>query len=232
MCIRDSPWGDGLFPDEAPNADGIVKIANRLGDITGYDPVQGNNFGSGFGVSGASDDHFYGEIGIPSFTLELGTTFLQDYGYTSTTIWNDVHPALLYTASIAREPYQLVNGPELSGLTPSVTNNMLTITGTVSDVEFGNNLVVSVTVQADMPHPFNAPQTFVAGAQDGTFDSPTETFLLGPIDLTQFEDCSADFYLHGTDEAGQVGPSLAFSTGSCEAPDDQQLSFFPFMAKE
>jgi len=62
------------------------------------------------------------------------------------------------------------------------------------------------------------------------FDTTTEQFEVGSIDLTQFEGCTIDLFIHGTDVDGVVGPSIGYSfeTGNCTAPTPlQQFLYFP-----
>ena len=216
-------WGDGIQPESpAPNATGLRAIAERMALENGYQPIQGNNFGA---VAGATDDHVYGTFGIPAYTLELGTTFLQSYEYTANTIWPDNKDALMYAASIASAPYQLVNGPEISNLSSSVSADELVISGTVNDTS-DNILTISVGI--------SLPLTSVSGypvlATDGAFDSRSESFEIGPIPLGDTADCQPiTFYIRGSDVTGQVGPigGMIVPAPNCELQIDHYL---PIMA--
>ncbi len=212
-------WGDGLSPDIAPNNDDLRGIADRLSKDNGYRPIQGNDF---YSVSGATDDHIYGTYGIPSFTFELGTTFLQAYGETSTTIWNDNRPALLYAASIARAPYQLVKGPELNNLTYQITDSQLTIKGSVDDGQNGADTITAVTAQMSAPYPLPSTLQIAGTPDDGAFDSSAEQFTIGPVDLDEYE-CKGEFYLHGTDQTGQTGPIASVHVSSESCQDDHMI---------
>ncbi|MEM8858735.1 MAG: M14 family zinc carboxypeptidase [Chloroflexota bacterium] len=206
-------WGDGIQPNSpAPNADGLKAIADRMAAENGYTSIQGNNFGA---VSGATDDHVYGTFGIPAYTLELGTTFLQSYEYTANTIWPNNKDALMYAASIASAPYQLVNGPEISELSSAVKAEGFIISGTVSD---NSDNILTITVGSSFP--LTGTQ-YPVSAADGVFDSNTETFVVGPIPLSDAADCQPlTFYIRGTDVMGQIGPigGIIVEQPDCEPP--------------
>ena len=59
---------------------------------------------------GTTDDWSYGELGIPSYTIEVGTQFMPPYGQIDSIQWPDNGPALQYAAKIARTPYRLAFG--------------------------------------------------------------------------------------------------------------------------
>ncbi|MFK7805202.1 MAG: M14 family zinc carboxypeptidase [Anaerolineae bacterium] len=200
------PWGDGIFPDNfAPNHADLKAIGDRLAQTAGYESWQGNDYG---GVSGATEDHVYGELGIPSFNFEIGTKFLQSYEETTTTIWSSNRPALLYAAGIAQAPYQMVHGPEISNLTYTVSNETIIITGTVSDAKSGDNSILTVFAAATLP--VSATTTMTATAIDGMFDTSSEQFVLGPIPFTHPtgipKSCSLALFFRGSDQQGFLGP--------------------------
>lgn len=227
------PWGDGIFPNNlAPNHNELKAIGDRLALEAGYTSLQGNDFG---GVSGATEDHAYGVLGIPSFTFEIGTTFLQPYAETTGRIWDDNRPTLLYAASIARTPYQTVFGPELSNLTYRVQSDMFVISGTISDEKNGNSPIAAVSAQSSAPFTISSTTTYTATAADGAFDSVSEQFNIGPI---PFEDASEDnpcpaitVYLRGSDQQGQDGPisGIIAQAASCGFSYDY---YFPFVSQK
>ena len=92
-------------------------------------------------ATGTSDDWAYGELGIASYTFEMGTTFFQDCSSFETTIWPDNLKALLYAFKIAPAPYRLAYGPD--ALSPMVSpprgkqGEPLELTAMISDQQNG-----------------------------------------------------------------------------------------------
>jgi len=65
------PWG---WTDQAaPNDAGLRAIAQKYSSLSGYPAMR-----SLYPVDGIIRDWGYGELGIPSFTLEAGTAFFQN----------------------------------------------------------------------------------------------------------------------------------------------------------
>ena len=99
------------------------------------------------------DDFVYGELGIPSYTLELGTAFHQACTAFENTIYPDNLNALLYTFKATRRPYQTPSGPEVTvisaeaiGESVSSTTGItlsgatgVTLTVTVDDTRYDSN---------------------------------------------------------------------------------------------
>ncbi|MFT5196288.1 MAG: carboxypeptidase T [Candidatus Promineifilaceae bacterium] len=238
-------WGDGVFPDNiAPNHTELKAIGDRFALSTGYTSLQGNDFG---GVSGATDDHAYGSLGIPALTFEVGTTFLQSYDYTSNTIWNENRPTLLYAASIARSPYQLVKGPEISDISYTLSASSIMIYGTVSDENNGDDSIMTVSAQitasvsstSDFAS-IMAGSVYTATAADSAFDSPIEQFTIGPIPLNGLEITEegrmpegvlAYIYLQGHDQSGQDGPLNSIIISSTPVENLLFKYYSPFISK-
>ena len=67
------PWGWSAAP--APNATQLATLGRKFAYYNGYTVGVGNT--SLYATSGDMDDWFYGALGIPAYTIELGTAFFQ-----------------------------------------------------------------------------------------------------------------------------------------------------------
>ena len=108
------PWG---FNDTvAPNGPALQTMGRKMAYFNDYTPQQSVAL---YPTDGSTEDFAYGELGLASFTFELGTAFFQD----CTTFESTVYPAnlnvLVYAAKAARTPYQTPAGPDALDLTLS-----------------------------------------------------------------------------------------------------------------
>ncbi|PIE02244.1 MAG: hypothetical protein CSA81_08380 [Acidobacteria bacterium] len=99
------PWG--YSPSTPPpNENGLYRYARKLAYFNGYNP--GGSFGA---VDGATKDFAYGEFGVPSYTIELGTAFFQDCSVFENTILPDNIQMMLYAIKSCSAPYMISKGP-------------------------------------------------------------------------------------------------------------------------
>ncbi len=122
------PWGG--VNSITPNNTELRNISNHMSAVnaggSGYLSEQSIGL---YATDGTSADWGYGELGIASFTTEVdGNDFFVPYDYTQNTLWPENRGALLYEAKIARYPYLLAHGPDVTG-TASIP---LTVTQGVS----------------------------------------------------------------------------------------------------
>ncbi|MGI5401006.1 M14 family zinc carboxypeptidase [Streptomyces sp. CA-135486] len=103
------PWA--FTKDDAPNDTSLRAIAAQLAADTGFTYGQPGELL--YTASGGTDDWAYGELGIPSFTIEIGSTtdttcngFLPAYSCMESSYWPTMLPALLNAAKSAGAPYQ------------------------------------------------------------------------------------------------------------------------------
>ena len=105
------PWGDTTAA--APNRDALQTLGRRIAWFNGYTPEQSDSL---YPTDGATDDNFYGSLGVPAFTIELGQAFFES----CTTFQNSTLPqnvaALTYAARSAWRPYLLPAGPDARDL--------------------------------------------------------------------------------------------------------------------
>ena len=125
------PWG--YTYDNAPNHDQLKTLAYKFAYYNNYKPQKSTAL---YPTDGSTDDFTYGELGVPAFCFEMGTSFHQGCSYFESTIWPKNQPALLRGIKLARQPYMDAYGPEIKFLTqPTAPVNP--------------NLPMALTVQVD-----------------------------------------------------------------------------------
>src|SRR5204863_986984 len=82
--------------------------------------------------------------GVAAFTIELGSSFFESCTtYNNTTKPKNL-PALIYAARVARAPYQLPAGPDVTSLslndgTGVPAGTPVTVTASITDTRFNNS---------------------------------------------------------------------------------------------
>jgi hypothetical protein len=131
------PWGHIGTP--APDADALRRLGERMADFNGYFPTQAVGL---YYTSGTTDDWSYGELGIASYTFEIGPTsgtcggFMPPFacldGEPGGNFWPRNLPALLYAARVSRAPYIEPAGPPLAVERASVVSDTARLTLTLT----------------------------------------------------------------------------------------------------
>ncbi|MGB9724102.1 MAG: M14 family metallopeptidase, partial [Chloroflexia bacterium] len=126
------PWG--WTYGGAPNETQLQTVGRKLAWYNNYTPEQSSDL---YITDGTTDDWSYGELGIASFTFEMGTAFFQACSTFENTIWPNNRPALLYALTVAKTPYMTAYGPDaLNAATnpPSVPQGQpVQLTATMND---------------------------------------------------------------------------------------------------
>ena len=131
-------WPYGHTNTPSPNDAGFVELGNKLAWFNNYTPQQSVGL---YPTDGTSDDVSYGELGVAALTFELGTSFFQQCGVYETSVKPDNLPALFYSAKVARAPYELSSGPEISAIKLNQADGEVT-------VPLGSLLELEVTASA------------------------------------------------------------------------------------
>jgi hypothetical protein len=174
------PWG--WTDNPTPNGADMANIARHMSAVN----AGGNGYTACqpgvclYNVDGGSFDWQYGELGVPSFSTELGGSgFLPDYSEIEG-LWLDNKGMLIYLAKIARTPYLLAHGPDASnaaGSPVTVTQGVtLTINATINYAWTGNAFsqnVAAAELYVDTP-PWAGGTPVAMTAADGAFSGPTE----------------------------------------------------------
>jgi len=188
-----SSWGcvGTIGPPPGTNGDDICTLGRKYGHFTGY-PAR---IGSTGPVDGSSKDFSYGRLGVPGYTIELGTAFFEECPYFETVILEPNLEALLQTAKNVRTSYLTAWGPDTLDLAvpplPVVGGDAVALTATVDDTRYGppaglcvgapdpSRTVGGADLYVDVP-PWAGGVPMALAASDGGFDEgvePVETLL-------------------------------------------------------
>ena len=233
------PWGwaERLI---APNDAELSNLARRYGFFTGevgdpYDALPAQVFGA---VGGATDDWAYSTFGIPSFTLELGTTFFEPSENFENEIMPDNIPAMYYMAKAARRPYQTPFGPEAIEVELDrpqvVAGTSVELSVVADDARYADSDAIGGGLDEN-PSTFeniaagrysiNEPswipgvELFEMTAADGSFDSSLES-LTATVDTTGLDSGRYTLFVEGQDAAGNWGVPTAVFLDVVAAPED------------
>lgn len=207
------PWGYTDHP--APDADNLHRIAYRMAQASGYAALQ--SWAIGYLSSGDTTDWAYGELGIPSFTFEIGG--MQDgFFWPGCTkrqeLYGEVRDALLYAATIADDPYERANGPDVRQLSWD-TGDQMVLRVQADDAWNGGDAVAQIELFFDR---LGEPGTGVqAVPADGEFNAAREwgLFRLEPWDVPPG---AAWMFLRARDAEGHWGPPRVAPVSSPAQP--------------
>lgn len=249
------PWGmvecgmTSCSPDQrAPNDAGLRALAFRMSHFNGYAAGQPSEVL--YAASGTTDDFAYGELGVASYTFEIGPAFGEPCGFFTPpyscqdgTFWPLNREALLYAAKAARQPYSISRGPSASETRlncPIVTNSTsATLTAVIDDSTFGMG-----GVDRPAPQAITAAEVYVAvppwaggtaipmAAADGAFSSPTEKVQVA-IHAAGLSAGQHLLYVRGQNAAGFWGPVTAqwLTVGAGGACQTTYFPFVPFITR-
>lgn len=206
------PWGNTANP--APNGQELQTLGRRLAFWNGYLPEQSMSL---YPTDGTTIDFCYGELGVPSFTIEIGTTFFQD----CTTYYNEILPdnipVLLYAAKVARTPYITPSGPNVHDLAIDTNyvsaGEPINLTAIVDDTQYNNSNGTQPTqniqaVEYYVDTPFwssdPAPIAIPMLPTDGSFDSQTEN-VEAMVDTSGWDSGQHILFIRGQDLDGVWG---------------------------
>ncbi len=102
-------WPFGFSSDPPPNGAELARLGRRFAGICGYVPEQASEL---YPTTGCTDDWLYGELGIPSFTFEMGGSFFQNCTFFEKYLYPDMLDTLLYAARTLPTPYRSAFGPD------------------------------------------------------------------------------------------------------------------------
>lgn len=149
------PWGYDVNAI-APNDASLKIMSYKFAYYNGHTPKKSSAL---YPTNGSTDDWAYGELGVPGFCFEVGDEFHES----CSKFENDISPrniqALLRAVKIARLPYKLAYGPEVTALkASSATNNNLIVSYTADDTLYSSyqggvpsQKIAGVRYSFDMP---------------------------------------------------------------------------------
>jgi murein tripeptide amidase MpaA len=227
------PWG--YTYDTAPNNASLRVMSYKFAYYNGHDPQKSTEL---YPTTGSTDDWAYGELGVPGFCFEVGDTFHEDCSVFD----NDINPnnqqALLRAIKIARKPYRLAYGPEVTNLSlqtnPVQPGESLVVNYTADDRLYSSYLggipsqnIISIRYSIDKPAwiagsnytiiPVNAQLPY----HSGTFNASTAGLSGGQHTL----------FLESVDQSGLWGvPTAIFFTVS--ETQVENFIYIPFIQRD
>jgi hypothetical protein len=201
------PWGNTSAP--APNHADLKAIGDKLATYNDYLSCQPAS--CLYTTSGTSDDWAYGELGIPAFTFEVGTSFMPPLSEVDNIQWPDNGPALQYAAKIARTPYQTVHGPDARDIqtTSSADGTTIIVTAVIDDSKNGNQFISGAEFSIDTPFWIPGTPTLTTISYDGGFDQTVEA-VSASIDTNVLFSGRHILFMRGQDSAGNWGVPSAY----------------------
>lgn len=175
------PWG--WNQSKSPNDADIVAIASRYASFTRYQTRYAL-----YPVSGNTRDWSYGELGIPSYVVELqGREFITPCEELPQVIQTNLAP-LQVMLNLADRPYLRINGPEVIAVDMPAAlrqGEIATIRARLDETRAGKQAIAGAEVLLGRPGglesgpaypPPGCPtgQGLAMMAVDGAFDSQTE----------------------------------------------------------
>lgn len=233
------PWGyvecgGAACPSNlrAPNDDGLRTLGFRMSYFNSYSTGQPSELL--YAASGGTDDQTYGDLGVASYTYEIGPSggscggFTPPYSCQDSIFWPANRPALLYAAKAARQPYTLALGP--STLNPTLSTltvtagTPVTLTATMADTTLGTvgirppsaRAITAASAYVDTP-PWAGGTAITLTASDGAFNSATEA-VIGLLPTTGLSHGRHLVYVQGRNTSGHWGPVTALWL-NVDAPD-------------
>jgi carboxypeptidase T len=201
------PWG--WTHTAAPNAADLSTIGRKFASYNGYTPEQSIQL---YATSGTTDDWSYGELGIASFTFEVGGSsgacggFFPAFscldGGTDGSFWPRNLPAFLYAARIARAPYMLARGPSPETATATaLPSDSFEIRARFDEQFNGGQAIVAAEYYLDVP-PWGGGTGIPMTPADGSFNSTIEiaTAVVGPFTARR------QVFVRARDAGGSWGP--------------------------
>ena len=201
-------WGCHATIGPPPNETGIRTLARKYAFFPGYD----DRLGSLGTVDGSTKDYSYGRLGVPGYTIELGTSFFEGCTYFRSRILEPNLEALLHTAKNVRTPYVTPLGPDTLdpavAAAPVAVGSSTLLTATVDDTRYNTvavptQSIAEAEVYVDVP-PWSGGTAQALSASDGTFDETVEP-VEGLISTTGLAPGRHTLFVRGRDAAGNFG---------------------------
>lgn len=221
------PWG--FTSTVAPNGTALQTLGRKFAYFNGYEPQQAIDL---YPTDGTTDDFGYGELGLASYTFELGTAFFEQCSNFENTIVPANMPALIYAAKVARTPYLTPAGPDALNVavsaSPVTAGTPVNLTAVINDTRYNQGYGVEPTepiaaaeYYVDVP-PWQGGAPLAMAATDGSFNSTVEN-VTAAVDTTGLSVGRHILFVRGRDAANNWGAfSAVFLTveaAPCQAPD-------------
>ncbi|MBP8000743.1 MAG: PKD domain-containing protein [Chloroflexi bacterium] len=222
------PWGDTTAT--APNYTQLKALSDKMATYNGYTSCQSGATNCLYPTTGATDDWAYGILGIPAYTIEVGTQFMPPYSQVDSIQWPENRPAFIYAAKVARTPYLTSFGPDALNVQTMVYTQTQTasLTATINDVYNGNQSIAAAEYYLDLPPWADGAVAHPLAATDGTFNSTNEA-TNATLDLSMLPVGQHLVYVRGRDGGNNWGPVTAafLEVSSLAAPQASFTSSSP-----
>ncbi|MFZ2359021.1 MAG: M14 family zinc carboxypeptidase [Anaerolineae bacterium] len=174
------PWG--FTSTVAPNGPALQTLGRKFAFFNNYTPEQAIGL---YATDGTTDDFGYGDLGVASYTFELGTAFFQACSTFESTILPDNMKALVYAAKVVRTPYQTPAGPDALTVTAApaaiTLGDPVVLTAIINDTRFNNSngaepsqAIAAAEYYIDTPPWQPGAVAYPMAAADGNFNSTIE----------------------------------------------------------
>lgn len=174
------PWG--FTSTVPPNGTALQTLGRKFAFFNNYEPEQAVGL---YPTDGSTDDFGYGDLGVASYTFELGTAFFQACSTFENTILPTNMPALVYAAKVARTPYMTPAGPDALNVTVTpatiTVGDPLVLTATINDTRYSSNngveptqAIAAAEYYIDTPPWQPGAVAYPMAAADGSFNSAIE----------------------------------------------------------
>lgn len=207
------PWG--FTPATAPNGPALQTLGRKFAYFNNYTPEQSIGL---YPTDGTTDDFAYGELGLPAYTIEMGTNFFQDCPTFENTIVPNNLAALLYGLKALRRPYQSPAGPDTLNVSVSPTatlfGTIMTVTATANDTRYRSGSgeptqnIAAARYSLDAPSWVPGTVTYPLTAADGAFNNPIEV-VQAAVDLSSASSGRHLLFVESQDANGNWGPPAA-----------------------
>lgn len=209
------PWGDSEAT--VPNLTGLRALGKRMSFYNNYEACQ--TAVCLYEAAGATDDFTYGELGVASYTIEMGNDFFESCSAFEADVYPRNLPALLYAFKVVRRPYQLSQGPDSRSLTltPATVDQGLpaTLRATADDTRFGSiggaeqtQPIIAARYSVDAPSWVPNTPVYPLVASDGAFNS-TQEQLLATVSTSGLSFGRHTLFVESQDSSGAWGPPSA-----------------------
>ncbi|BEP54944.1 hypothetical protein GmRootV118_21880 [Variovorax sp. V118] len=217
------PWGikHGRTGQTA-NDDGMSALGQRFAWYNGYRATQKIDYDT----DGTTMDTFYGELGAPSFTIELGTSFHEPCDSFEKDTFPKNVASLKYAARTLKAPYQLPLGPDATDIKVSAATvrqgEAVTLTAVIDDDRYlydagfsGNQAVTKHDPQLIkaanayinvLPWENGAKAIPLSATANASFGSGPKVAVSGVIDTSAFAPGKHLIYVQGINQKDKAGP--------------------------
>lgn len=166
------PWG--YTYDPTPNDSTLKTLGHKLAYFNASLPEQSSDL---YPTTGDTTDFAYGELGVPSFTFELGGQFFEQCLVFEERILPDNLNALMYAFKSTRLPFQNPSGPDI-----------IQISASPAKLPLGMNLHLEALADDSLTQP-GIPVESIASAH---YSIDTPSWITGTL-LTQLEPLDGEF---------------------------------------